>query len=250
MSEEDTDRLFEEIEKEIDQEPKKIPVPSSGEHADFDGGLGQADQGRVQSEEETTVSEDQGQKPEEKKPEEDAFEVYDLEEEKTEAAPQVPAEAAAGEAEEEIIELEELPSEPAEQMETIEKSVDAEMADIFGEEAETPAAVAAPTDQAGVETEADDFDLSIFKEDEQGFQDLGALEEVDLTAMAPETSDAVEAGMVPTFDSSGPSRIEAITAPKGPSSMPMTLAVLVAFAALVVTGMLLVAFYYSRLPGS
>ena len=136
-----------------------------------------------------------------------------------------------------------------EEMEDIEKSVDDEMAELFGETAAVAAGVAAVS--TGVEAETDDFDLSIFKEADETVQDIGALEE---TAFVPTDVEAADIFPGPdeeamTIPAGGrPSRIDAITAPKGPSTAPFTIAILVAFAALVVGGMAIIALYYAKLP--
>ena len=212
-------------------ESDQVPV-MSGESRD------DQEQGRIEPEEEEVVTEDQKKEPEKQEPEEDVFEVYDLEEE-TAAAPVVPEQA---EAEEEVIDLEDVSAESVDEMEAIEKSVEEEMEDIFGEAPKAPA----PAPLA-VGAEVDDFDLSIFKEGDTTTEDVATLEEVDLSAVMM-ASQSTEMSDVSTLPSAGPSRIDAITAPRGPSTLPMTLAVIISFVALLAAGMILVALSLSRSP--
>lgn len=228
MSEDDAGELFDEIEKEIEQE----------------------DAVEVSAKEEISVSEEETRTPEEKKSEEDVFEVYDLDEETEEGAdqaPEVEAVSLEAEAAEEIVELEEV-SAATEERDDIEKSVEDEMAELFGET--TAVAAGAAVVEAGTETDADDFDLSIFKEADETVQDIGALEETAFVPADVEATDTFHGSddEAMTIPAGGPSRIDAITAPKGPSTAPFTIAILVAFAALIVGGMAIIALYYMRSP--
>ena len=254
--------MFDEIEKELEAEgvggKKTTPVSPAGKPARSGKSEGQGresagskpetkvvspvetsrpDRGKFKTEEESVVSEDKTKK-QEKKPAEDIFEVYDIEEAKT-----APKEETKAEPEEEMVELQEA-SEAANEMETIEQSVDQEMADIFGE-----GQAAAETEAVEGERTADDFDLSIFKEGGAVTQEAPAMEEVDLSAMTEESPTSGMEGMH-TIAGTTSSRIDAITAERGPSTLPVTIAVVLSFLALVFTGMILVALYYSRMPGS
>ncbi len=253
MSDLQADELFDEIERELETEqvapeaaipvgdgaPQDVSEPEVQPASFAESTVSGRD--KLKSEEEFVVSEDQKKKKKEQKPDEDIFEVYDLEEETEEAE-----KPAAAEAEEEIVELEEV-TEASAGMADIEKSVDEEMADIFGDEAETPPAKKAPVVQGAEAAPADDFDLSIFKESAEAPQEVASLQEVDLSSMTEEApSSAFED--IGHVTSATPSRIDAITAEKGPSTLPMTIAVVVSFTALLLAGMLIVALKIGRVP--
>ena len=164
---------------------------------------------------------DDKSKKKDQKPPEDIFEVYDIDEAKTEEAPDAPQE-------EEIIELEEATEAHAEKA-AIEQSVEDEMADIFGEEI-------LPQEEAPAI--ADDFDLSIFKESGAPAQEVATLGEADLSAVSQDAPTST-AGFGPSIGAI-PSRVEAAAIGKGPSTVPMTIAVVVAFTALLVAGMVII----------
>lgn len=230
--------VYDEIVKEIEEEPAEqsaagtlTGAASSNDSTDK--------RGPEVDREESPVAEDDVRKDKKKEEDlDDIFEVYDLEEKKEGAAGASAPAVEPPKAEEEVVELKEVDKERLE----LERSIEEEMADLFGETS-TAEKVAPKPGAAG--KPADDFDLSIFKEGGTAAE-VPALEEVDLTEMAE--APALQESVPGSMDVSGVSRIEALKAPRGPSTAPLTAMILLSFVALAVVGMALMAAVWGVIP--